>query len=188
MLDTKNYKIPKIYSYLILSILIVSLLWLLIRLNNSIPYETLGYLGIYISSLISASSIFIPIPGIGAVCVGSLPSLGLNPLLIGLIAGLAESIGELTGYFTGRSFSGSFKETRLKDYLFKKMKKNGSIIIFFGSIFPNPFFDIIGIISGNIKYPIRKFIVVLFFSKSIKSLIISYSCYSGLEIVIGWFR
>ena len=66
MLDTKNYKIPKIYSYLILSILIVSLLWLLIRLNNSIPYETLGYLGIYISSLISASSIFIPIPGIGA--------------------------------------------------------------------------------------------------------------------------
>ena len=121
MLDTKNYKIPKIYSYLILSILIVSLLWLLIRLNNSIPYETLGYLGIYISSLISASSIFIPIPGIGAVCVGSLPSLGLNPLLIGLIAGLAESIGELTGYFTGRSFSGSFKENRLKDYLYKKM-------------------------------------------------------------------
>jgi len=188
LLDTKNYKIPKIYSYLVLSILFVSLIWLLIWMNNSIPYETLGYLGIYIASLISASSILIPVPGIASVCVGSLPSLGLNPLLIGFIAGLAESIGELTGYFAGRSFSGSFKENKLKNYIYQKMKKNGYIIIFFGSIFPNPFFDIIGIISGNMKYPIRKFIVILFFSKSIKSIVISYSCYSGLEIVIGWFR
>ena len=174
--------------YLILSMLIASLIWVLMRLSNSIPYETLGYLGIYISSLISASSILIPVPGIGAVCLGSLSSLGLNPFIIGFVAGFAESIGELTGYFTGRSFSGSFRENKFKSYLYKKMKKNGSIIIFFASIFPNPFFDIIGIIAGNIKYPIRKFIMILFFSKSIKSIIISYSCYSGLEIVIGWFR
>jgi len=157
-------------------------------LNNSISYETLGYLGIYISSLISSSSIFVPVPGIGAVCLGSLPSLGLNPFVIGFVAGLAESFGELTGYFAGRSFSGSFKTNRFKNYLYNKMKKNGSIIIFFGSIFPNPFFDIIGIISGNTKYPIRKFIMILFFSKSIKSIMISYSCYSGLEIIIGWFK
>ncbi len=188
MLNTKYKKIPKIYLYIILSIFFASLVWLLMMLSSSISYETLGYLGIYISSLISASSIIIPIPGIGAVCLGSLPSLNLNPLVIGIIAGFAESMGELTGYFAGRSISSNFQENKLKKFVFRNMQKNGTLIIFFGSIFPNPFFDIIGIISGNIKYPVRKFVLILFFSKTIKSLIISYSCYLGLEFVIGWFK
>lgn len=57
-----------------------------------------GYLGIFLISLISSSTIIFPIPSAAFVFAAG---AFLNPFLVGLSAGIGAAIGELTGYVLG---------------------------------------------------------------------------------------
>jgi len=61
--------------------------------------KSFGYLGIFLISLISTSTIFLPAPLYLIIVLSS--AYGMNPILASLFSGLGMSLGELTSYFIG---------------------------------------------------------------------------------------
>ncbi|MCH8162138.1 MAG: hypothetical protein IIB88_09615, partial [Chloroflexi bacterium] len=95
------------YGLLVISaglITAFALAWLLVDIDLA-RLNSYGYVGLFVVSLISAASIILPMPGAAAATsAGALlePVAGIpTPILVGLIAGPAEAIGELTGYAAG---------------------------------------------------------------------------------------
>jgi membrane protein YqaA with SNARE-associated domain len=99
----------------------------------------LGYLGVGLSALLASGSLIVPVPVLAAVCVAS---LFLFPLLVGVIAGIAETIGGLTGYFLGYSGRGIVRRQRHFLRLEIWMQRRGWLLLLALSAIPNPVFDI----------------------------------------------
>jgi membrane protein YqaA with SNARE-associated domain len=149
--------------------------WLL----GQFELKSVGFAGVWLFSFISSASIVVPVPGLAAVCLAATPEIGLNPIAVGVVAGSAEALGEMTGYMagvTGRSFVERHKwYPRIQEW----MRRYGIVFLFAMSVVPNPAFDVVGIAAGSIAYPVRRFIAILFVAKSIKSIGVAYACYYG---------
>ena len=141
--------------------------------------EVAAYASIWFLAFIGASLVFVPAAALAAVCVAVITG-DLNPLAVGIVAGSAEALGELTGYAAGRGGKEMFKRNRFylrfKDFF----SLYAGLTLFFGSIIPNPLFDVMGVAAGSILYPVRRFLLVVFIGKSIKFTGIAFSCYWGL--------
>ncbi len=148
--------------------------------TGSFEVDSVGFAGVWFFSFIGAASIFVPIPGLAAVCVAVSPAVGLNPLAVGLVAGSAEAVGEFSGYLAGMGGRSLFERNRLYPRFRELLVRRGGWILFFASIIPNPLFDVVGIAAGSILYPIKKFFVILLVSKSIKSTGVAYACFWGI--------
>lgn len=142
--------------------------------------DNVGLAGVWFFSFIGAASIFVPVPGLAAVCVAASPAVGLNPIAVGIVAGSAEALGELTGYLAGIGGRSFFERNRFYPRFKALLMRHGGLILFFGSVVPNPFFDVMGIAAGSILYPVRKFLIYVFIAKSIKSTGIAYACFWGI--------
>lgn len=150
--------------------------------TGSFKSSAVGYPTVWLFSFIGAASIFIPLPAPAGVCIGATSVFGLNPWLIGVISGSAEVLGELTGYMAGLTGRSIVQKHRLYPWVHGWMQKRGAPVLFFMAIIPNPLFDIVGIAAGSIGYPLRRFILVVFVSKSIKSTGIAFACYYGIGL------
>ncbi|MBI2085174.1 MAG: VTT domain-containing protein [Candidatus Aenigmarchaeota archaeon] len=146
-----------------------------------------GYLGIFAATLISSSTIVLPLPG--AVIVFLYGSI-LNPLLVGLFAALGSSLGELTGYLAG--YGGHYiikkKDKKLANRINSVLRKHNPffMIILFASL---PFiFDLVGIICGLSKYDLKKFYVATLIGNFIKMTTISIAGFYGLSWVLNIFK
>ncbi len=142
--------------------------------------ESIGLPGVWFFAFIGAASIFVPIPGLAAVCIAASPSVGLNPIAVGVVAGSAEALGELTGYLAGMGGRNLFERNRFYPRFRELLIDRGGVILFFGSVIPNPLFDLMGIAAGSILYPVRKFLLYVFLAKTIKSTGIAYACFWGV--------
>jgi len=142
--------------------------------------DRVGYAGVWVFAFIGAASIFVPVPGLAAVCIAATPSAGLNPVIIGVVAGTAEALGELTGYLAGLGGRGFLERSRFYPRFRDLLIRRGGIILFLGSVIPNPLFDVMGIAAGSILYPVRKFLLYVFLAKSIQSTMVAYACYWGI--------
>jgi len=171
-----------ILAFVIGFALIGSILWRTGNLNT----QNVGYGGVWIVSFIAAGSIILPVPGPAAVCVAAAPALGLNPLLIGVISATAEALGEMTGYMAGLSGRSLLERHKYYPKVRAALVKRGGLILFFGSVVPNPLFDIIGIAAGSIGYPIKKFLGAVVVAKAIKSTAIAYACFWGIDSIQSW--
>ena len=66
-----------------------------------------GYPAVFLVSLLSNAALLLPAPGIAlVVAAGST----LDPLVVGVVAGLGAALGEMTGYFVGQSGQVIFEE------------------------------------------------------------------------------
>ena len=159
-----------------------------VLLRNHLPdLNTVGYVGVLILSFVGSASILIPVPGIAAVCVG--PSIvGLSPLIVALMASVGESVGELSGYMVGFSGRGFADKNRFYPRIEGWMQKRGGLVLFLASSFPNPFFDFVGIAGGTLRYPIWRFLLAVWAGKLVKSLMIAYTCYFGVDWVKSFFN
>ncbi|MBT3995841.1 MAG: DedA family protein [Chloroflexi bacterium] len=155
--------------------------------TDSLNAENAGYGGLWIINFIAAGLIILPISGPAAVCIAAAPDFGLNPLAIGLISASAEALGELTGYMLGLSGRSFFEKNRFYPRVHSWVSKRGGIILFFGAVIPNPLFDVIGVAAGSIGYPIKRFVVIVFVAKSIKSVSVAYACVWGIDWIMGLF-
>lgn len=150
-----------------------------------------SYPAIFAISVISSSTIFIPFPIYLVIFFAG--GLGLNPLLIGISAGIGSAVGELTGYLVGSGGRALVEEKfNLKSLIkFTKLfKKYGFLIIVITSFLPSPF-DIVGILSGVSKYEIKKFLIGTAIGKSARMIILAYTGYIAIpyvELLIhSWF-
>ncbi len=134
-----------------------------------------GYLGVFLSSLVSGVSLFFfPLPTQALVITaGGI----LNPFLVGVAATLGSAIGDSVSYVLGlggkelleKKYERGLNHTR------KSFEKYGAFVwIFAASLLPFPF-DIVAIFCGIIKYDFKKFILAMFTGKLIKHLILAYA-------------
>ncbi len=108
-----------------------------ILLRNHIALQQAGYLGVALTALLASSSMVLPVPALATVCAAS---TFLVPLYVGLVAGGAETVGELTGYFLGYSGRGVVGEGRVSQRLGTWMRLRGWLLLFLLAFIPNPVF------------------------------------------------
>ena len=136
-------------------------------------YLSLGYLGAFIVALISSGSLVLPVPGLAIIAaIGGAP--GFNPILVGLVAAVGSTIGELTGY--GLGFGGRIAVEKVPKYdmVVGWMRKWGSATIFVLSLIPNFLFDVAGIAAGALKFPLWKFLLWGFLGRIPKTIMYAY--------------
>jgi len=134
-------------------------------------FESYGYLGAFLIHLVATATVILPFPGI--VLLFSLGAT-FNPLFVGLAGGVGGGIGELTGYLAGYSGRGIWKDSRVHLNAVAWLKKRGSVVIFVFAATPLPM-DVIGIISGNLRFPLWKFFIACWLGKTIQSAAMAYA-------------
>jgi uncharacterized membrane protein YdjX (TVP38/TMEM64 family) len=134
-----------------------------------------GYTGVLMMALIGSASPVWPLPGSWAIFVAA--GLGLNPIILGLIGGIGEATGELTGYTFG--FGGQVALQRLKRYaqIERWMKRWGGLTIFLVSAIPNVFIKLATISAGSLRYPLWRFFIFCWSGKTIKSFAFAFAGY-----------
>jgi uncharacterized membrane protein YdjX (TVP38/TMEM64 family) len=128
-----------------------------------------GYAGVFIISLVSAATIFVPAPGLA---LSASTALVLNPLLIGIVGGFGAAIGELTGYLVGKGAVDIKHKDLLASYKGYIEKYGLYAIIVFAAI-PNPLFDIVGIAAGALRIPPGRFFLAALLGNVIKYAVVS---------------
>jgi membrane protein YqaA with SNARE-associated domain len=137
-----------------------------------------GYSGVFLINLICCATILFPIPGEAANIVAGAT---LNPLLVGIVATVGATIGELTSYlvgYLGRKIipSGYLEKYGKAEYW---MKKYGSFAIFLFALLPILIFDLIGIVAGSARFPLWKLILACFAGRLLRCLIEAYLGYGA---------
>ena len=132
----------------------------------------MGYLGIFIVSLISSATIFLPLPGFAVVFgMGAF----LNPVLVGIVAGTGSGLGEITGYLAGFAGHDAMMKTKLFRQHKRDIEKYGPLAIFALAFVPNPVFDLAGMASGAIKMPLWQFLLATIAGKTLRFILLAYA-------------
>ena len=146
--------------------------------------EELGYLGLFISSFLSATLI----PLSPEILLGILIFKGFKLWLSILVATLGNFFGGITTYFVGylgdwKKIEKYFKIRKEKVYSFKKrIDKLGSFIAFFSWM---PILgDILTLSLGFFRVNIKGVFVWMFIGRSLRFIVIAYLIYNGIKIVI----
>jgi membrane protein YqaA with SNARE-associated domain len=132
-----------------------------------------GYPGVFLVSFIGNATLLLPAPSYAVVfAVGS----ALNPIAVGIVAGLGAALGELTGFLAGVGGRAVFEERALYRRLEKRMQgKGGVLVIFLLALVPNPAFDIGGIVAGTLRMPVWQFVLAAWAGKSIRFILVAFS-------------
>ncbi len=164
----------------IIALLFVLALSALIFVNRDkvAELEIYGYLGIFLISVITCSSIVVPVPG--WILVATMGAI-LNPVLVGIISGFGGTIGEMTGYLLGYGGRLAIENANIYDRLVHWMKKWGSATIFVLALVPNPFFDVAGAAAGMLRFPLWKFILLGAAGRIPKHILFAYIGTWGLQ-------
>ncbi len=152
-------------------------------IGGRLDVEQVGYAGLFAVSLIASGSIILPVPGIAALCIAVAPAVGLDPLAAGVVSALGQSLGEMTGYLAGVTGTGLVSRSRYYARVRRLVLRYGWIVLFGLAVVPNPVFDLAGVAAGSLRYPVRRFLLVVFAGKLVKSVAIAYACFYGAEWV-----
>jgi uncharacterized membrane protein YdjX (TVP38/TMEM64 family) len=149
-----------------------------------IDWQTIGswgYLGVFGVVFVATASVALPIPYLLIVArAGSY----LDPFVIGLVAGLAGTLGELAGYLIGIGGSGLVPHGRWYERARLWICTYGFWCVAIFACVPNPFFDAVGFAAGTLRYSWWRFALACMLGKSIKFLI---AALVGIEIAQhGW--
>ncbi len=167
-------------SFLVLVFsLVISLVIVFLR-DRIAHLSSYGYLGIFIISLLGNATIILPAPSLLAVGVGG----GIfNSLIVGLVAGPAEALGELTGYLAGYGGRAIIEDREMYARLERTMKRRGDLVIFLLSVIPNPFFDLAGIAAGTLRFPLWRFLLACWLGKTLKDLAVAQIGAQAMEFL-----
>lgn len=150
-----------------------------------------GYGGLFVVALLRSASVMLPMPGSGLVFVaGGLlhPIWGVPaPLLVGLTAGFAESIGEFTGYGAGMGGSRMLSERRLYQRVKGWVRRRSFVTIFAMSLAPSPVFDVAGLAAGATRIPVRVFYPALLLGKVLRATVMATAGLYGIELLARFF-
>lgn len=131
-----------------------------------------GYVGLFLVNVIGAASILLPSPAAASVFGGGAllgDLLGIPAFLwVGVVAGLGEAVGELSGYAAG--YGGRLVVEKRPEYerIHRWMDRHGTTTMFLMSTVPNPFFDIAGLAAGAVRMPMGPFFVAVLAGKVVK--------------------
>jgi len=137
-----------------------------------------GYAAVFLVGLVSNATIVLPVPGLA---VSSVMGGVLDPWIVGIVGGVGQALGEMTGYMAGYSGQTWIDQNRIYNRLTRWMQRHGAWTIFATSVIPNPLFDIGGMAAGALRFPVWKFLVAATAGKVIKNIVFALAGYYGIE-------
>lgn len=148
-------------------------------------FRQYGYAAVFLVGLISNATLILPVPGLA---VSSLMGGVFNPWLVGIVGGLGQALGELSGYMVGYSGQGLVSHRPIYERMVGWMKRHGMLTIFVLAFIPNPVFDVGGIIAGALRYPLWKFLLSCAVGKIGKNIAFAFLGYYGIEALARLFE
>jgi membrane protein YqaA with SNARE-associated domain len=162
-----------------------------------VKLEQHGYLGLFLISLLAGSPVPIPTPSM--ILTFTLGSL-LNPIYIGLVAGLGNTIGNSFIFYTGRaglkifadfSRSNSRVGRLLSSERLSRIINSGSwkemAVVFLLFMYPNPVATPLILAMGAERFSFPKFLVVCWSGKTVQGLVLAYLGHFGLRSLLHFF-
>ena len=181
---TSDLKIQLVALVLgIFAVSLVFVIWMFVGgLSNSDWWKALGYPGVFFLSLLASGGMVFPIPSLAATCGAA--GLDLNLIIVGVLAGLGETLGELVGDSIGFGGQSVVQRRRIYKRARTWMIRWGIGVLLILSIIPNPIFDFVGIAAGALRYPMKRFLITVWVGKTLKGLIIAHVCFW----IVEWIR
>jgi len=160
-----------------------------------------GYWGLFVISLFAGSPIPIPTPSM--ILTFTLGSI-LNPLLVGLVAGFGNGVGNALIFWAGRGGHHLFRNlTSPKESsgnprsrigrFFQRMLRVPEFVrnrilwaVFLLSIYPNPVLTPLILGMGATRFRFWKFFLVIWAGKTFQSILLSYLGYYGLRSLLRY--
>lgn len=129
-----------------------------------------GYLGAFLISLIASATIILPAPGIVVIMA---MGAALNPIVLGIVAGLGSAFGELTGYAAGRGGRAFIPAQQEKQFaqIQTLTEQYGPLLLAVLAAIPFPLFDFAGIVAGMMRMRVINFFLAVALGKSVKYII-----------------
>jgi membrane protein YqaA with SNARE-associated domain len=145
-------------------------IWLAINPEWVMGFGRWGYLGAFLISLVASATIILPAPGIAVIMA---MGAALDPVLLGIVAGIGSAFGELSGYIAGASGRALVPEDKRPhfDRIHRLTDKYGAILLLVLAAVPLPLFDFAGIIAGIMRIRVTTFLSMVAVGKSIKYVI-----------------
>lgn len=150
----------------------------LVAVAGALPYilfadriqdmSSLGYIGLFLSCLLTNASIFLPASGIAFTLAAA---TALDPLTCAIVGGLGTACGELVGYVIGRCGRASIDRPDLFAKIEQGLDRYGSAAVFTFAFLPLPLFDLVGMAAGTVRYPVVRFFLVCCTGKILKMLL-----------------
>lgn len=170
----------KQFKYILLMIaalLIVILVTVLVQKpsNRDEYLQSSGYLGVFLMAVIGSASPIWPLPGSWAAFFAA--GLGLNPIIVGLVAGFGEPIGEIVFYTVGYGSQLVLEKWKRYAQIMNWMRRHGGLTIFILSAIPNFFVKLATTSAGALRYPLWKFFIFCWAGKTVKSLAFAFAGY-----------
>jgi membrane protein YqaA with SNARE-associated domain len=135
-------------------------------------FAVYGYPGVFLISLLGNATLILPAPSFAVVfAVGG----ALNPLGVGIAAGLGAALGEMTGYLAGIGGRAVIEDRPLYHRLADWMRRAGMLVIFLLAVIPNPAFDVGGMMAGALGMPVWRFLLAGWAGKSIRFALLALS-------------
>ena len=142
-----------------------------------------GYIGVFLISIVGNATVVLPTPSLAIVFAGGSV---LNPFLVGLVAGVGEPLGELTGYMAGYAGSAVVEDNPRFQRVRDLVERHGFLTLLVLSSIPNPLFDLAGIAAGMARYPVLAFLLPCWIGKTIKATAVALVGSLSLDWVMGW--
>ncbi len=165
---TKGPILPRVLA-LVVSIALTAAI--IIFREQVARFSTYGYAGVFVISLVGNATVFLPVPSLVAIFAGG---TALNPIITGLVAGVAEPLGEITGYLAGYGGSAVIENRARYERMRDWMRRHGVVTIFVLSALPNPLFDLAGITAGALRMPVWQFLLACWLGKTTKALAVAW--------------
>ncbi|MBU5557498.1 MAG: VTT domain-containing protein [Candidatus Aenigmatarchaeota archaeon] len=149
---------------------------------------TYGYFGIAVVAAASTMSVFLPTFPLSLLVF--LAAAKLNPIGVGIAAGVGSATGEMVSYWIARGGEHILEKKYKKqihelEQLFQKYK--GWLVIFFVGAIPIVPFDIMGLFAGGIHYDAKKFYLAALGGKTVRYIVVALAGYFGIHWVLGYF-
>lgn len=119
-----------------------------------------GYAGAFILTLLSSATVLIPSVALGAALKFGAAST-LNPVLVGLVSGVAAGLGESTGYLAGRSGAelAHVQDRPAYRRIARWVERRGTLTVFALAAIPLPLIDLAGIAAGALGMSFNRFLL-----------------------------
>jgi membrane protein YqaA with SNARE-associated domain len=172
-----------IRSILVLVLGIVILLVVSYLLTLIYPYleyyAELGYIGLFIAVFVASASFFLPLPGLAVVLAAATV---LSPGWVALVASIASTLGELSGYLLGRYGINNQIKERMKMYSKAErwVQRYGVFAVWLFAAFPLLIFDVLAVAAGAFRLSVWKFLLATWLGRLPRSYI---EVYLGLGIM-----
>jgi membrane protein YqaA with SNARE-associated domain len=128
--------------------------------------------------------VLLPAPGIAVVfAMGA----ALDPVWLGIVAGVGSTLGELSGYIAGASGRALIVDQPHAQRLTRLTQKYGPWLLFVMAFLPMPVFDLAGIVAGALKMRLSLFLVSVGAGKICKHILVALMGAGSLLVIRIFF-